>query len=481
MADMNFNVGGSNTNLLNGGGATDAVAVTDISGTDGAVISAPASVTMTDETVIRLNDDGTNGFAGAEVGHLVHVTFASVYASGRRPIVAVDPSGDWIEIPDNFTSTVAVSNVRVGGAVPILGGGAGTNWGLQEVFDDSLASAASDNVSIYMTGDETLSIDLDKDAGGGSSTTMWHWFGCDSDYVRITPIRLTPSGGANANGLLDTDNMPTITCGANSVNLDTAYLHVDDIYFTGTNTGTMVGTATGNFVILTNCSVANAGNNSSSIAYRANDSCVAINCDFTATGATAATIAADFDADSSTKNCRITNSSSSASSRGLQINSGIVNHCLLHSMSGIGIKIQGPTDVHSVDYCTFEGVAKAVETPNVAETQLFTGVGNIFVDCAAAYESLYVATDNQNLFAYYDVMNNVTNPNVGFSGDVAFQRLTSDPLFVSVANGNYDLQSGSPAKSSGPFKTNRGSHNDEESGGAGGLLTHPGMSGGLRG
>jgi len=75
--------------------------------------------------------------------------------------------------------------------------------------------------------------------------------------------------------------------------------------------------------------------------------------------------------------------------------------------------------------------------------------------------------------------NNTTDYETDLVGDIGFQDLSSDPLYISAANNNYNLQSGSPAKNSGPLKTNRGAMSDAEAGGGGGILRGPGTTGGI--
>ena len=465
--DFAFNVGGAAAHLLNGGGASDAVALANISGASGSVIAAPVSVTMSNNGsgVVRL----TGGFTGSEVGHIIHVTFASAYTSGRRLVTAVDGGSTWVDITDAYTSTVAVSQVRVGGAVPIIGGGTLTEWGLQEVLDDTaFGSAAANNVDIYQTGDATLTGNLVKDAGGGSATTLWHWYGCDSSYVRITPTRTVASGGSKANKLLDVTGMPNIDTDTFFVTIAVDYTHVDGIFVSGSSgdTNGLLGDTAADHQIYSNCVVSNSNVGANTRAIRTDDYGIIYNCDALCTGATGTTIGIDVSATGEIINCRAEITSNDVASCAFELDYGSIENCITYDGSGIGVRWESASFPTSVSYCTFENVLTAIELHTAGSNYSNYVIGNIAKDCTNFINN--PAGTNHIVIAMYNHLNNnTTNYPADVVGVLGFQDLTSDPLFVSEANDNYNLQATSPAKNSGPFLNNRGAMSDIDAGGGG--------------
>ena len=73
------------------------------------------------------------------------------------------------------------------------------------------------------------------------------------------------------------------------------------------------------------------------------------------------------------------------------------------------------------------------------------------------------------IIAMFNSVDTVTTDYDDFVGDLGFQDIVDgNTLFVNEANDDYNLQSGSDAKNSGPFLTNRGAMSDAEAAGAGG-------------
>ncbi len=431
---------------------------------------------------VRITDLGS--FANSIVGVYGFFDFEGAYAGddGYHEVLVVDGSGNFIEIDVSYISDTTINlTCAIGGACPITGAGhTAGDFDLQDVFDSTIASAAAQNVEIYMTGNGTLSANLDKDAGGGSASTMWHWYGCDSSYARVVPTRTSISGGI-ANSLLVTAGMPTITCGSNVVNMGVAYVHIDGIAFTGTvNGGHLVGAAAIDFQQYSNCSIINAG--TTGTALRTDDFGTVTNCDCLATDATTATTCLHMDTGSTIRNSILRNDSSSSSSINLDINNATVVGCLFYDFSGTGILFRAGNTTRGVANCTFDTGNICIAVGNVASNTTLIITDCIVANSTTFATNLYSGTTDLTILASYNTIEaaTVTNDYLNFAGDTSIGELTSAPSFVSIANDDYNLQDDSPSKNTGSLLRDRGAMSSEESGG-GGLLTHPGMSGGFRG
>ncbi len=473
-SNMGAVVGGSSADVGNGiFYNSDLITAAQNVGANGAVIKADTGVTY-DHTG---NGNGERNFAkagvgtGAIVGMYALITGTNI-TSGYYEITGVDGADAWVNCA-NITATDdnADSTLDIGGACPIIGGGATVgNYALQEVFDDALNSTAANNVETYMTGNATIPADIAKDAGGGTASTVWHLYGCNSSYVRITPTR-SAIGGGKANGLLDTSGMPTLTLAAgvefvNSVD----YTHFDGIYFTGnTATNPMFGTIAGDYQMLSNCVFANSNNTGGATVIRTDNFGRIFNCDFLATGGTAATVCLSIDLYSMITNCRFENASNSVTSRGIDIANGVITNCIFYDIAGIAVDYvdTNPLTCGLIN-CTFENVLTCVETAVNDDVTPFMFVQNIVKDCTTFINNGFSGTNDLVIYAAYNQINTVTNVYDDCVGELGFQDVTSDPLFISEANDDYNLGSTSPAKNSSSMLTNRGAMSDVDAGGGGG-------------
>ena len=299
---------------------------------------------------------------------------------------------------------------------------------------------------------------------------MWHLYGCNSSYVQITPTR-TAIGAGKANGPLDTSGMPTITLNAGvEFGIPVNYIHVDGIYFTGSSTDSfgMIGTSTGDYQSYTNCVFLNAGNGGNSRALATDKYSLIYNCDAFATGANAATRSFHMGTEARIINCRGTNISTDTTSSVFAIGLGTVVNCLAYDSPGVGVYLYNSNSFPSqIVGCSFKGLGTAIKFHTTATVYPTVIVGNIarsctnFIDNPAASDVLVSAL-------YNHLNNNTTDYPADVIGVLGFQDLTTDPLFVNEGTDDYNLQSGSPAKNSGAFLTNRGAMSDVEAGAGGG-------------
>jgi hypothetical protein len=474
-----WNAGGSSLNA-NGAGATqaawDAGSPSDFIGSDGEAISA-ADTHNGSQTACTVTTSGgghplitkANGFTNVVSGTIAFVVFDAIYDTGYYIATAVNANS--IELGDIAYSADTTCDIYVGGAA----------LNLSAVTGD-IGDASTQNRRFFIRGDEQLSGDQSI-SNGGSASTLLSIYGVDASWARITPTRTTPTGGSNADGPLDTSVLSKISWsgGTNQIDVAADYIYFDGLWITGSHTAHLFGSSSSDFITITNSVIANAGNGAGSFAVRLDNDNAMFNCDFICTGATAAMGAVFCDSINYIGHCRISVASSSATSRGINIQAGCVLNCLFFDLSGIGVlwSTAAPNGF-SVHECTFENVLTCIQSPNADIADILRITGNIAQNCTNFYENLG-ATD-QSLLATYNNLNTITTmypaDAIGdFSGSpkVGFQDVTGDPLFVSLANEDYDLQATSPSKNTSPFKGDRGAMASAESGGGATQLVNGGL------
>jgi hypothetical protein len=136
--------------------------------------------------------------------------------------------------------------------------------------------------------------------------------------------------------------------------------------------------------------------------------------------------------------------------------------------------------------CTIDGDAKDTTIgieKNVSFHGIVIAVNNIVYDCATGMQWGPGGTSN----AEFGIsLNNLLNSNTANYGNGAFTsagEVTSAPGFTNEGTNDYSLAGGSAAKEAGFDQQNNsdiGAHSTAAAGG-GGLLVHPGTSGGARG
>lgn len=372
-------------------------------------------------------------------------------------------SGDFGSVDDDC-------DTRVGGAIDSMA----------NIINTDLADATAVNCDVLIKGDEILGADVTLASGGGTASTLLRFLGVDTDWVRIVPTRTTASGGSKANYLLDASIMPTITLNTGVEFVwNVGGLSFDGLYFTGDSPAYMIGSTTGDFHTVTNCVFKNINTGASAMCLRTDNNATIDNCDFIGLGASGSAGLLRPDERVLVQNCRFENATSSTTAYAIAPRSGVINNCLFYDLSGIGVKwIASASTLSVVNRCTFENVLTCIEKPSADGTATHVIIGNIAKDCTTFATNLFGSDDI--LLAQYNLLNNVTNDYVNWTGQIGFQDLTTDPLFVNEANDDYNLQASSPAKNSGPFLTNRGAMSDAEAA-AGGIKRGPGMTGGIDG
>ena len=454
---------GSITNFMGNGSGTPSAT------TGGPLVSQNALTIENQAGVIGVTDAGANGWFTSMIdGTIVQVANYSDNDMADGFFIALKIDNDTISfVGTTYVDDVGTADIDLGGAID----------GIASLIASAadLVDASSFDCDILIKGNEIFTVDRTLSAGGGTASTLLSFLGVDSSWARVVPTRVVASGGTIANSLLDTSIMPKITLNTNvRFSTDQTYIQVDGIWFSGNNTGRMVGTVNSDFQIYSNCVFDNAGIASGSIALQSDQFGLVDNCDVIASGATGDTTALSVDHDFSVRNCIIRNDSSSAASKNLDLTFGLVSGCLFYDFNGTAIFHSDRGAPMQVMGCTFENGLTCISTPAQSSAFVFTCMKNIAANCTTFCTNLFSGTDNQIIYAAYNNLFNITNRYVGWIGEVdnsidfSFTDISSDPLFVSEANDNYNLQATSPAKNAGPLLTNIGAMSDKEAGGGGG-------------
>lgn len=206
MSNIGAVVGGSSADVGNGiFFNSDLITAAQNVGVNGAVIKADTGVTYdhaggTPDRKFSKAGIGT----GSIVGMYALVTGTNI-TSGYYEITSIAGDDSWVACADiTATDDNADSTLDIGGACPIVGGGATVgNYALQEVLDDALSSAAAANVDIFITGTGTLTATIDFDTGGGTATTSKSVIGVNTSYIDDGTRAIITTASALANGLFN--------------------------------------------------------------------------------------------------------------------------------------------------------------------------------------------------------------------------------------------------------------------------------------
>lgn len=161
---------------------------------------------------------------------------------------------------------------------------------------------------------------------------------------------------------------------------------------------------------------------------------------------------------------------------------------LIYDNGGDGVNIESGASQASIEWCTIygntgdgidQGTAGATQITLISNTITANGGWGVNASTSAAQIDRIIPWDYSNIDG--SNTSGTTNRSGGLPGD---NNTTTDPAFTSVTDGSEDFEptSSSPLIQAGPNASNVGAvGNAVGAGGGGGLLTHPGMSGGMRG
>lgn len=255
--------------------------------------------------------------------------------------------------------------------------------------------------------------------------------------------------GRNADGTLNTTNMPDVTI--TGLWAPAIYNILQNLDITGALSSALIGSGTVDRQAIISCRIINTQNNASARAFQADDSCLVVNSDFDCTGAAHATVCAvstnsyvkasrfhgtDTDALLTTDNSQVINSLFYGNSSSIGID--------VISVSGSGIVIDG---------CTFQGIGTAVRLPNSVNAAFIIAINNICTDGTKWIDSQYVGTATMALVESNNRTRDVTTLLTGMEG-ISIGAVTTDTGgpetdYVDYAAGNFRLIAASPANAVG--------------------------------
>lgn len=319
---------------------------------------------------------------------------------------------------------------------------------------------AGDVYNLYSDGDDVYTIT-------GS-------LACDNDGTSTAPIYVI---GVSDQGTPPTEATgsarPTIAIGANALSFDN-YWQIRGFQFTGTGTNVARGDE---FTIIRNCKGINSSGSADRIMFRlGGGSAKVIACEAICTNGRAVFIGGNYQM---VVGCYIHDSKV-----GILTGNSIGGTCLFNifdSCSDTGLSL-GITTGHSlaIAHNTFYSTVTGIYGNDLHGGLIW---GNIVSDCSAA-AATWDANYADNVFDFNDWYNNTTTTNVT-KGD---NDQTVDPQFTDAPNGDFSIGTnlkgdGSPGVFPGGLSTGYldvGAVQRQEVAG-GGMLVHPGMSGGARG
>lgn len=187
--------------------------LSDVMGTNGEPISS-ASAWNGSQTACDLAEGGSSKqriiepssgyFSNCEAGHIANVnSLNDQFPNGRYEVLAVDPSGHWIDIDVAYIEVGADRcDVKVGGAFPTQ----------QEALDDSDAGQFSVNILTNKARDD-VSAAIDVDVGGGEAYNYNSWkrvIGIDANGVELPAgswVEIEVNSDVNCYAIGDVDNI----------------------------------------------------------------------------------------------------------------------------------------------------------------------------------------------------------------------------------------------------------------------------------
>lgn len=362
--------------------------------------------------------------------------------------------------------------VSVAGAGAHDGSSEANAWTLAEGLTNA---AAGDRVNVIKG---AYSSGADSVTNAGTTQQAIVFRGYNSSIGDLTGAR------TSGNGELDVTNYPVATL--------TGLLTISELSFfesvkiTGGISSELIGTSFINSFGLINCVVINTGNNASSRAISCNNYCRFSNCDFECSGASHASV---FDADQSVvlENCRLKSVANDCAT----VQFGKIDNNIFFGASddsGIVINFSAGFRNTAIRQNTFYNLDTAIfaATTSQEDSPLLV-VNNFASDCSKWIDCAFVATANQPIIEINNWLYNITTPRTGVSDFPVVGEISGSGVdgafFEDAAGGDFNLISGAPGRAAGlwPFRDIGALQHEDAGGGGGGMIVHPGMTGGMRG
>lgn len=350
-------------------------------------------------------------------------------------------------------------------------GTSGDPWTLAQALTNA---DAGDRVNIQSDSGYSLAADTVSNPGNAAQAIVFRGYN--------SSIGDLEGQGRNADGTLNTTNFPVITLtGTLTLNV---FVVLEALVFTGSIAGHLVGDSGPDNTHVIQCSITNTANSASAYAFRSDNQSTITNSDCECSGASSNTTV-DGDNNFRIIGCRI----KSVGGVHLALNYGLVlDTVIFGNATGVGIQIRTAT-IHSTIYgCTISGVGIAISTAASASLYPNLFINNHITGCVEYLNNGYSGTANEWAVEVNNRTRDNTTGRTGIGDGIAVGEITTDTGgdetdFVAAGSENFRLISAAPGKAAGMVAYDDcGAYQREEAGaGGGGLLVHPGTSGGARG
>lgn len=230
--------------------------------------------------------------------------------------------------------------------------------------------------------------------------------------------------GRNADGTLNTANMPDITITDTWV--PSAYCVLQNLDITGALSSTLIISGSADYIALINCNVVNSENNSGARVLLVNNYAKLVNCDFSCTGA-AHGVVVECDLLSGFVGCRFAGTENDEVL--LRCHCGTIARCMFLGAGGTSVGIDFDTQHVSgcvVTDCSFYNLGTAINGPNAVASGMWVLHGNHVTDCAKYLDNPYVATSQQPVIEAYNRTRDNTTPRTGILSSVLAGEVTTD-------------------------------------------------------
>ncbi len=353
-------------------------------------------------------------------------------------------------------------------------GGSGTEgapWTLAEALTNAVAG---DRVNIQSDSGYSLGADTVTNVGTIVSAIVFRGYN--------SSIGDLEGQGRNADGTLNTTNFPVITLTGNLLNSNFSIFEA--LRFTGSINGDLVGSAGPDQAVVVQCSFLNTANNASARAYRTDNNCGILNCDFECSGASHASVV-----NAGVRLAFVGNRVKATANTHLEVNNGfLIGSLFFGATSSVGIDLLDD-QINSVIYGnTIHNVGIAIRSPNEANVSFSFYINNHITECDEYIDNQYSATASKVIIEINNRTKNNTTARTGIGDGIAVGEITTDTGgdetdFVNAGAGNFRLISAAPGKAAGMVEfADCGAYQREEAGGGGGgMIVHPGTAGGARG
>lgn len=348
----------------------------------------------------------------------------------------------------------------------------GTPWTLAEALTNAVAG---DRVNILSDSGYSLGADTVTNVGTISDLIVFR--GYNSSIGDLEGL------GWNADGSLNVTDFPVITLtGLLQAN---QYVHFEALSFTGARSAVLIGDTTVDRWSMAQCKVVNTQNNAAARCVQFDNNGVLINCDFECSGA-AHGFLVNGDVNTKILGCRFKLVAASPCAK--FDGDGEAIGCVFIGNGGVGIGVQvNEAAIVVIANTTFYDLAQALVFPNTAMTYAPILFNNHVTDCGEYINSLYSGTADLAVLEFSNRTRDNTTPRTGIGDGVNVDEITTDTGgiatdYTDAGSDDLTLISAAPGKATGMRRyTDIGGLQRQEPAGGGGLLVHPGTSGGARG